>query len=61
MRVLQKIPECVGFHLCGAYICNRVRRYGLRDEQDQIDTESVKGIARINEEMARWMSESAQR
>jgi len=61
MRVLQQILECVGFHLCGAYICNRVRRYGLRDEQDQIDTESVKGIARINEEMARWMRESAQR
>ena len=61
MRALQQIPECVGFHLCGAYICNRVRRYGLRDEQDQIDPESIKGIARINEEMARWMNESAQR
>ena len=61
MRALRQIPECVGFHLCGAYICNRVRRYGLRDEQDQIDTESVKGITRINEEMARWMNECAQR
>ena len=60
MRVLQHIPECVGFHLCGAYICNRVRGAGLRDEQDQIDTEAVKGIARINEEMARWVNESVQ-
>lgn len=60
MRVLQHIPGCVGFHLCGAYICNRVRRGGLRDEQDRIDIEAVKGIARINEEMARWVSELAQ-
>ncbi|MCP4614528.1 MAG: agarase [Planctomycetes bacterium] len=57
MRVLQKIPECVGFHLCGAYICNRVRRYGLRDEQDRIDTVSVQGITRTNEKMTRWMNE----
>ncbi|MHC4752713.1 MAG: agarase, partial [Planctomycetota bacterium] len=60
MRVLQDIPECVGFHLCGAYVCNRIRRYGLRDEQDRIDAEAVKGIARINDEMARWVGESAQ-
>ena len=60
MRVLQHITGCVGFHLCGAYICNRVRRGGIRDERDRIDTEAVKGIARINEEMVRWVSESAQ-
>jgi len=59
MRMLQRIPECVGFHLCGAYVCNRVRRYGLRDEQDRIDAEAVKAIARINDEMAPWVSEQA--
>lgn len=60
MRVLQQIPECVGFHLCGAYLCNRVRRYGLRDEQDRIDTEAVKGITKINNEAARWVDKSTQ-
>jgi hypothetical protein len=56
MRILRQIPECVGFHLCGAYLCNRVRRYGLRDEQDRIDTYSVEGITRVNKETGRWVS-----
>jgi hypothetical protein len=60
MRVLQQIPECVGFHLCGAYLCNRVRRCGLRNEQDRVDTQAVKGITRVNEDIARWVNESTQ-
>ncbi|MHC4436380.1 MAG: agarase, partial [Planctomycetota bacterium] len=59
MHVLQQIPECVGFHLCGAYLCNRVRRYGLRDEQDRIDAEAVKGITKINKETTRWANKLA--
>ncbi len=58
MHVLQKIPECIGFHLCGAYLCNRVRRCGLRDEQDRVDTKAVKEITKVNEEMTRWVNES---
>lgn len=58
MRVLRDIPQCVGFHLCGAYLCNRVRRYGLRDEQDQIDIEPVNGITSVNRKMSQWMHES---
>jgi hypothetical protein len=60
MRVLRDIPECVGYHLCGAYICNRVRRGGLRDEQNQIDTEAVNGITMVNQKMSRWVDESTQ-
>jgi hypothetical protein len=59
MHVLKDMPGCVGFHLCGAYICNRVRRSGLRDEQNQIDAEAVNAITIVNREMARWMGESA--
>ena len=60
MRAIQQIPECVGFHLCGAYVCNRVRRYGLRDEQDRIDADAVKGITKINKETTRWVGQSTQ-
>ena len=60
MRVLRDIPECVGFHLCGAYVCNRVRRSGLRDEQNQVDTDPINGIKAVNKKMARWVSESTQ-
>ena len=58
MRVLRDIPECVGFHLCGAYLRNRVRRCGLRDEQDQIDTKPVNGITLVNRKMSQWVYES---
>ncbi|MHC4147565.1 MAG: hypothetical protein ACYSUD_22725 [Planctomycetota bacterium] len=60
MRVLRDMPQCVGFHLCGAYLCNRVRRYGLRSEQNQIDTEVIDGFRKVNRQTTRWMRESAQ-
>ena len=60
MRVLRDIPECVGFHLCGAYICNRVRRGGLRDEQNQIATKAVNGITVVNQKVTRWVDEVTQ-
>lgn len=58
-RTLQAIPECVGFHLCGAYLRNRVRRFGLRDEQDELDP-STEGIARVNRNTADWVAGSSQ-
>jgi hypothetical protein len=59
MRELQRIPQCVGFHLCGAYTCNRVRRFGLRNERDEPDSEAVKGIAKVNQETAKWAEKAA--
>lgn len=57
MRVLRDMPQCVGFHLCGAYLCNRVRRSGLRSEQNQIDAETIDGFTRVNRQTTRWMRE----
>ncbi len=54
-RVLQEIPECVGYHLCGAYLRNRVRRFGLRDAADQEDL-STSGIKEVNESVHRWVA-----
>jgi len=34
LDMLLGIPECVGYHLCGAYLRNRTRRSGFRDHQD---------------------------
>ena len=56
-KTLQAIPECVGYHLCGAYLRNRVRRYGLRDEHNELDP-STAGIAEVNLATARWASAS---
>ncbi|MBL7186804.1 MAG: hypothetical protein ISS70_10810 [Phycisphaerae bacterium] len=56
MRVLREMPQCVGFHLCGAYLANRVRRRGLRSEQDKVDAEAIDGFTEVNRETTRWMS-----
>ena len=57
-QALQEIPECVGFHLCGAYLRNRVRRYGLKDASDQVDS-STAGITEVNQATARWVTANA--
>ncbi|GAB6165816.1 agarase [Thermostilla marina] len=54
---LFETPGCVGFHLCGAYQRNRARRYGLLDEQENLDSENVSLIRQANEEIARRMDE----
>ena len=52
---LRSNPGCVGAHLCGAYLRNRARRRGLRDEREQLDTENVALIAQANRAMTQWV------
>lgn len=57
LGVLREIPQCVGYHLCGAYRRNQVRRYGLKDARDAEDPSS--GVKATNEEMHRWRSQQS--
>lgn len=54
LKTLRDIPACVGFHLCGAYLKNRTRRSGLRDEQLQPDRELIEAIQDANREADAW-------
>ena len=54
MKALRKIPECMGFHLCGAYIKNNARRYGLLNQQDQEES-TTPGIKKVNLEQHEWV------
>ena len=54
MKVLRTLPTCIGYHLCGAYVQNRVRRRGLRDSQNAVDLEGTDGIRKVNQETTRW-------
>jgi hypothetical protein len=45
---LWDIPQCVGYHLCGAYIRNNARRYGFRDRTNAEIPETVDGIRAVN-------------
>jgi hypothetical protein len=55
LAALREIPECVGFHLCGAYLRNHARRRGLRGPDETPDNESITGITAANREMAAWV------
>lgn len=48
LDMLLQIPECVGYHLCGAYLKNRVRRSGFRDHRDVPDEDVTAGIRMQN-------------
>lgn len=54
MKALRKISECMGFHLCGAYIKNNARRYGLLDLHDEEET-TTGGIMQVNQQQAEWV------
>lgn len=53
MDALWEIPQCVGYHLCGAYLRNNARRCGFRDRANSPISETVDGIRAVNAEMLR--------
>ncbi len=54
LAALRDVRGCVGMHLCGAYLRNRTRQRGLRDELEQPDREAVAGITAANRKHAEW-------
>ena len=54
LETLSQNPNCIGFHLCGAYLRNKVRRYGLKDATDELD-ESTVAIKKINLHHQKWV------
>ena len=59
MQALRNMSHCIGYHLCGAYVRNRVRRYGLRDGQNAIDIKGTEGIRKLNMETVQWVKEQS--
>jgi len=54
-EVCKAMPGCIGFHLCGAYIENDVRRYGLKNKLNQVDIPYTNLIKEQNEAMMEWV------
>jgi hypothetical protein len=52
---LRGVSSCVGLHLCGAYLKNRARRRGLRNEDETPDREAIEGIRAANRFAAAWV------
>ena len=56
---LRETDCCVGWHFCGAYLRNRTRQYGFRDEQEQIDEGFIAEVTEANRETAAWVRQAA--
>jgi hypothetical protein len=59
MKVATELPDCIGFHLCGAYLKNRVRRKGLRAADETPDEEVITGIRQVNQEARSWLDSAS--
>ena len=51
LNALWELPCCVGWHYCGAYLRNRTRNAGFRDEQEAIDDTFIETVTRANLEV----------
>ncbi|MFC1715817.1 agarase [Candidatus Poribacteria bacterium] len=55
IRALRELPCCVGWHLCGAYLKNRCRGYGFRDEQGNAIEPLVSAVTKANYDTTEWV------
>ena len=53
---LRNAPSCIGYHLCGAYLENRVRKKGLLTEQEKPNEAFTQSLKKVNQEMENWVS-----
>ena len=55
ITALRELPGCIGWHVCGAYITNRVRGFGFLDQTDRADPGLIETVARANRETQDWV------
>lgn len=51
---LRNEPSCLGYHLCGAYLENRVRKKGLLTEQEKPNEVIFQSIQKVNQATQTW-------
>ena len=57
IRALREVPSCIGWHVCGAYLQNRARGAGFRDERGELVQPLVDEATRANLETIEWVQE----
>jgi hypothetical protein len=55
IRALRELPSCVGWHVCGAYLRNRIRKSGFRDEWGEPVEPMVTAATKANRQTAEWV------
>ena len=56
MVALRELDCCVGWHVCGAYLQNRARGYGFRDERDELVEPLVSLVSEANHQTLEWVA-----
>lgn len=54
MEGIRAIPSCVGWHFCGAYLKNRCRNRGFRDERNELVEPLVSEATKANHGALAW-------
>ncbi len=58
LKVLRELPCCIGWHYCGGYLKNRVRRSGFRDEHERlINPQFIEAVRRANRQTIDYVRE----
>jgi len=57
IRALRELPCCVGWHVCGAYLRNRCRGHGFRDEAGNPVAPLIAAATEANRETLRWLKQ----
>jgi hypothetical protein len=55
MRALRELPSCIGWHVCGAYLKNRCRGHGFRNEDETPVADLIAAATAANRETAEWV------
>ncbi|MBU6173289.1 MAG: agarase [Planctomycetes bacterium] len=56
VSVMQKIPNCIGYHQCGSYVQNRVRGKALMDSREIPNRDFVQLSTETNQATAQWVA-----
>jgi hypothetical protein len=59
ITTLRELECCVGWHVCGAYLRNRSRGYGFRDERGELVEPLVSLASEANRETLAWVARVA--
>lgn len=57
MAALRASPGCVGWHVCGAYLRNRTRKYGYRNEDESPVEDLISVTRQVNADTATWAAD----
>jgi hypothetical protein len=57
MEMTRSVRGCLGWHVCGAYLTNRTRRYGFRSEREEPNDPLIEAAKTANGATLEWVGQ----